>query len=258
MATNWYDPNGAGSGFFNSPQDFLFKSQGGTWYGQGPAGQNDASRMPTMGDYYFGGGQQQPATDPLAYAKSLPLASGGPTTPEGYNPGTPARLGGGGHINLGNNVSVPQGPLWQRYQALQANPAMIEADPAYRYMLEQGEEALGRSAGARRKRFAGQTMLDFQKHAQGQAAGYLRQLLPELRAGAGQEYRMAENEAQAGAQQRGMEAIAADPYGHARNLATKYRSLNEFQSSPEYAQMARAGQGNQAVQRYLLGERLRG
>ena len=254
MATNWYDPNSSSPGFYNSPQDFLFKGNDSTWYGQGPAGQAEAGAMPTMGEYYFGGG----STSAPAQPQMSPINFGGPQRPEGYNAGPQTRIGGGGNINLGNSVSVPQGPLWQRYQALQANPAMMEADPAYRYMLEQGEEALRRSAGAKRQRFSGGTMLDFQKHAQGQAANYLKSVLPELRAGAGQEWNFNANEAQAQGQQRTMDQLAADPYGHARSTAAKYPSLNAYQASPEYAQMARAGQGDQAVQRYLLGQRLRG
>jgi hypothetical protein len=254
MATNWYDPNSSSAGFYNSPQDFLFKGNDSTWYGQGPAGQEEAGAMPTMGDYYFGGG----ASSAPAQPQMSPINFGGPSRPEGYNAGPQTRVGGGGSINLGNAVSVPQGPLWQRYQAVQANPAMIEADPAYRYMLEQGEEALRRSAGAKRQRFSGGTMLDFQRHAQGQAANYLKGLLPELRAGAGQEYGMMANEAQAGQRQRSEQSLMSDPYGHARNLAGRFRSMGELQSSPEYAQAARAGRGDAIVQQFLLGQRLMG
>jgi hypothetical protein len=229
MATNWYDPNGAGSGFYNSPQDFLFKSQGGTWYGQGAAGQDDAAKMPTMADYYFGGPQQQTQPAPQQFS---PMGGGGGMS-EGlpFAPHTQTRLGGGGSINLGNNVSVPQGPLWQRYQALQANPEMMEADPAFQYLMSSGEQALGRSAGARRKRFSGETMLDFQKHGQGQAANYLQRMLPELRAGAGQEYGMLENEARAKSQRAGMEAIASDPYGRARGAASQFANPQAYAQS---------------------------
>lgn len=258
MATSWYDPTGSNAGFYNSPEDFLFKSQGGTWYGQGPSGQKDAAKMPTMAEYYFGG----PTAAAPAPGASMPAPGQG--IPGSMSEGlpwaqpSPARVGGGGHINLGNNVSVPQGPLWQRYQALQANPAMLEADPAYRYMLEQGEEALSRSAGARRKRFSGETMLDFQRHAQGQAATNLRQLLPELRAGAQQEFSFNQNEAQAQAQKSGVEAFAADPYGHARNLASKYRSINELYTSPEWVQAGKTRTQDQLIQRFMLGQRLAG
>lgn len=233
MATSWYDPTGSNAGFYNSPEDFLFKSQSGTWYGQGPSGQKDAAKMPTMAEYYFGGPAGPSYYDRQSAQMAEPIRSvyGGPTSPEGYRAPAPARIGGGGNINLGNNVSVPQGPLWQRYQALQANPAMIEADPAFQYLKSTGEQALARSAGARRKRFSGETMLDFQRHAQGLAATNLRQLLPELRAGAQQEYGYAENEAQAKAQRTGVQALTQDPYGRARSAASQFSDPNAYASS---------------------------
>ena len=257
MATNWFDPTGSNSGFYNSPQDFLFKSQGGTWYGQGASGQNEASKMPTMGDYYFGGGGQQPSYyDQQRAQMAEPIRSvappGGPMAPQA----SPARMGGGGIINLGDNVNVPAGNLWNRYEAVQANPAMIEADPAYRYMLEQGEEALARSAGARRKRFAGSTMLDFQKHAQGQAANYMRTMLPELRAGAGQEYEINRNNIMGQRSEASMKALQGDPYGRARQTASRFKTLGEYQSSPEYAAQARAGRGEQAVMEWMRGQEM--
>jgi hypothetical protein len=253
MATNWFDPTGSNSGFYNSPQDFLFKSQGGTWYGQGASGQAEASKMPTMGDYYFGGGGQQPAAP---QAQPMNPVYGGPTQPQGYNAPQGGRVAPGGSMDLGNNVNVPTGPLWNRYQAVQANPAMIEADPAYRYMLQQGEEALGRSAGARRKRFAGGTMLDFQKHAQGQAANYMRTMLPELRAGAGQEYEINRNNIMGQRSEASMKAMQGDPYGRARQTASRFKTLGEYQSSPEYAAQARAGRGDQAVMEWMRGQEM--
>lgn len=258
MATNWFDPTGSNSGFYNSPQDFLFKSQGGTWYGQGASGQNEASKMPTMGDYYFGGGGQQPSYyDQQRAQMAEPIRSvappGGPMAPQA----SPARMGGGGNIiNLGDNVNVPAGNLWNRYEAVQANPAMIEADPAYRYMLEQGEEALRRSAGARRQRFSGGTMLDFQKHAQGQAANYLQRLLPELRTGATQEYERDRQNILGRRTEATMQALQADPYGQARNMAARYKTMNELMSSPFYAAWARAGQGDRLQKQWMEGQRL--
>ena len=262
MATNWYDPNSSSAGFYNSPQDFLFKGNDSTWYGQGPAGQAEAAAMPTMRDYYFGGGG---STTAPAQPSFSPMGGGNPraSMSEGLpwaTPG-PSRVASGGSINLGNAVSVPQGPLWQRYQAVQANPGMIEADPAYRYMLEQGEEALRRSAGAKRQRFSGGTMLDFQRHAQGQAAGYLKTLLPELRAGAGQEYGMLENEARATQQRKAGEAMMADPYGQMRSLSAQYRDPTTAYSSLYHGPqglVSNAPSFETFRQQFELGKRLRG
>lgn len=254
MATNWYDPTGSNSGFYNSPQDFLFKSQGGTWYGQGASGQDDASRMPTMGEYYFGGPEQAPQAQP----QMGPINLGGPQRPEGYNAPQFPRMGGGGGgvLNLGNEVSVPTGPLWNRYQSVQANPRMIEADPAFQYLKSTGEEALRRRAAAGRKRFSGETMLDFQKHAQGAAATYLQNLLPELRAGAGQEFNIDRQNVLGRRSEATAKSFQSDPYGHARNLAGRYRSLQEYMASPEYARSASMGRGQEALELYRRGEEL--
>lgn len=256
MATNWYDPSGSNAGFYNSPQDFLFKSSGGTWYGQGASGQDDAAKMPTMGDFYFGAPQQSSYYDQQRQQMAQPIRQvASPEGPMGA-PAPMSRMGGGGSINLGDNVSVPQGPLWQRYQAVQANPEMITADPAFQFLQQQGEQALGRSAGARRKRFAGQTMLDFQKQGQGQAANYLRTLLPELRAGAGQEYEVNRRNVLGKRTEATMQALQSDPYGHARNLASQFRTLQEYMASPAYAASARAGRGEQALALYRRGQEL--
>lgn len=217
MATNWDN----GAGFFNSPQDFLFKGNDNTWYGQGPAGQDEAGRTPTASDYYFGQQAPQPSFLP-------PQVYGGPTRPEGWNPG-PSVRGGYTTISQTGNFTppVPEGALWQRYQALMANPTMATADPAYQFMFNQGQEAMNRTAAAKRMRFAGKTMLDAQNFGQGLAAQNLRTLLPELRAGAQDEYGRMAQEAQARHQYALGEATNTDPYGHARRVAS-YKTLGDY------------------------------
>lgn len=226
MATNWYDPS-SGGGFFNSPQDFLFKGNDSTWYGQGPAGQADAGRMPTAADFYFNS-PTQPANSQPAMA---PINFGGPQRPEGYNAPGYSRMSGGGSINLGSPVSARPGPLWQRYSALQANPEMAAADPAYQFLFKQGTEALNRTAAAKRMRFAGKTMLDAQEYGQGLAANNLKQVLGELRAGAGAEDIRMQREAEADYSRASGEALQADPYGHARRAASQFPTFADYLSS---------------------------
>ena len=231
MATNWYDPTGSSAGFYNSPQDFLFKSGGGdnTWYGQGPAGQDNAAQMPTAQDYYFGAPQQQQTQAPTSF--STMNMGGGGVTPQGYNAGTPAR-GGGLNISYDSNVPVPvgAGPLWSRYQAVQANPEILTADPAYQFAFNQGQEALNRTAASKRMRFAGKTMLDAQQFGQGLAAQNFKTMLGELRAGAGDEYSRDQYNARAKAAATSSQTFAMDPYGVGRK-AMAYRNPSDYYAS---------------------------
>ena len=250
MATNWYDPSGESAGFYNSPQDFLFKGGDNTWYGQGPAGQQTASQMPTASDYYFGAPQQP-------QAPTMPQVYGGPTRPEGYNaPGT--QRGGGISIGFDNNAPVPvgAGPLWSRYQSVQANPAALTADPAYQFLQQQGEQAMGRTAGARRMRFAGKTMLDAQRFGQGLAAENFRTMLGELRAGAGEEYQRDLQNARAKATQASSQAFSMDPYGYARRAAS-FRSPEEYMASlgprANYGGAAAEWQRGQEIKKLMGG-----
>ena len=240
-------------GYFQPPETPII-SGNRTTFGQGPGSPVAAmGAMPTASDYYFGGGGGAAPTsmptmggNPRAsWSEGLPWAGGGPS-----------RVGGGGSINLGSEVNVPMGRVGQRYENLLSDPTSIQADPYFQFLQQSGEQALGRSAGARRMRFAGKTMLDFQKEGQGRAAGYLQQLLPQLHQGAQFEYGRMENEAKANAQRSTMEAMSADPYGHARNLSHKYKSVQELYASPEFASASRTGRGDALIQQWQSGQRL--
>lgn len=178
-----------------------------------------ATRTPTMAESNFydwsSHGQSAPAMP------TMQPIYGGPTRPEGWNPGPSLRMGGGGSINLDptNSVPVKPGAMWQRYSALQANPNIATADPAYQFMFGQGMEALNRTAAARRMRFAGKTMSDAQNFGQGLAAQNLRTILPELRAGAAQEYERGAMEARAKTAALQADMLMSDPYGHAARAA---------------------------------------
>ena len=227
-----------------------------TWYGEGPTSSNPAASMPTASDYYFGGGGGGGDSAPT----SFPTMSGGNgSMSEGlpWNTPAPQRLGGGGSIDVSNvgNVSVPQGPLWQRYQDILTNPSHAAADPLYQFLQQQGEQALGRSAGARRMRFSGGTMLDFQKQGEGLASQYLQQLLPQLNTGAQQEYAMNTNQARAKAQQTNEAGLQADPYGYGRKAYAQYRSPEEYATAVG-AKSPQAYQG--AVKEWNIGKQLAG
>ena len=76
---------------------------------------------------------------------------------------------------------------YKRYLALLTNPSEAFKDPAYQAILQQGTDALGRTAAANRMRFAGKTMNDFQTLGQRTAAGYLGQVANQYAGAAGEE-----------------------------------------------------------------------
>ena len=206
-------------GYFQPPETPII-SGNRTTFGQGPGSPVAAmGAMPTASDYYFGGrGGAAPTSMPTmggnpraSWSEGLPWASPSPSR---------VQVVGGG--NLGDNVYVPEGKVGQRYRSLLSDPSSIQADPYFQFLQQSGEQALGRSAGARRMRFAGKTMLDFQNEGQGRAAGYLQQLLPQLQQGAQHEYNIDRQNVLGRRTEATMKAMQADPYGRMRNLAAKY------------------------------------
>lgn len=74
---------------------------------------------------------------------------------------------------------------FNRLRNLLENPGMIGDDPAYKFIVDQGSKALSRSAGARRMRFAGKTMNEFQDFGQKAASQYWKTLADAYAGGAG-------------------------------------------------------------------------
>ena len=86
--------------------------------------------------------------------------------------------------------AMPTAPdaAYKRYLDLLMNPAQAFQNPEYQAILQQGTDALGKSAANSRMRFAGKTAADFQTLGQRTAANYLGQISGQL-GGAAQEER---------------------------------------------------------------------
>ena len=106
--------------------------------------------------------------------------------------GAPAGGAGGGMGmgGAGGTGAVPAAPdaAYKRYLDLLMNPGQAFQNPEYQAILQQGTDALGKSAANSRMRFAGKTAADFQTLGQRTAANYLGQISGQL-GGAAQEER---------------------------------------------------------------------
>jgi hypothetical protein len=135
---------------------------------------------------------------------------------------------------------VPPGvpdEMFQRLRNVTANPGSIEGDPAYQFIVDQGNKSLARSAGARRMRFAGKTMNEFQDFGQKAASQYWKTLADTYRAGAGTEldqWKAQMIQAEKEAEQRNM-FMASPQYrlGQAQTYGDRPRS--EIVASGGYA-----------------------
>lgn len=116
-------------------------------------------------------------------------------------------MAGPGTVGVGtayrDQVSMPSAPqfeaptpytprametqMYDKLKELVTNPNAFLDDSVYKMLLAQGEQALGRSSGAKRMRFAGKTLDDFQTLGQRTAGQYYNQRLNQLMGGAGEE-----------------------------------------------------------------------
>lgn len=122
--------------------------------------------------------------------QAAPPTYGGGTAVSGT--GAPAGGAGGGMAvgGAGGGGAVPAAPdaAYKRYLDLLMNPSQAFQNPEYQAILQQGTDALGKSAANSRMRFAGKTAADFQTLGQRTAANYLGQISGQL-GGAAQEER---------------------------------------------------------------------
>lgn len=85
------------------------------------------------------------------------------------------------------NLGSPERTLYNRYSGLLQDPSSMGNDPAYKFLFNQGMQALNRTAAANRMRFAGKTMNDATQFGQGLAYDYMNKMLPQYRAGSEEE-----------------------------------------------------------------------
>lgn len=211
------------------------------WYRMLPGGEMEGgSSMPTSYPSRLnvaGGGISAGDADIAGGYRPAPVAQ--PSSSPMFNWGSPAPMAPAKQANVlisGGGAPAFRGPAVPDYFAgrlrnLLDNPGSINSDPAYRFLYDQGLQALSRSAGAKRMRFAGKTMQDFQDYGQGAASQYLAQIANLLQSGAqteAQQYNFRLAEAQRNAQLASEEAARADPYGQARRVASQFKNADEY------------------------------
>lgn len=85
------------------------------------------------------------------------------------------------------NPGAPSTDLYNRYSNLLQNPQGMAQDPAYKFLFNQGEQALNRSLAARRLTYSGKALNDTMAYGQGMAFDYMNKMLPQYGAGAASE-----------------------------------------------------------------------
>lgn len=93
-----------------------------------------------------------------------------------------------------NNGPMPR-MLWDKYQGILQDPSQIANDPAYQFLLQQAQQASGRSLAAGRMSKSGNAAIQAAKVATGTAGNYLKDLSSLYNTGAGMEAQRWESEA---------------------------------------------------------------
>jgi len=99
-----------------------------------------------------------------------------PSFPTPTSMGTPPTPGRSGSFS-GPNLPPAQ---FQRLNELLTNPGAITSDPGYKFLREQGEAALARTAASKKQALSGGADIDAIKWGQGSAMQYLNQLIQQL------------------------------------------------------------------------------
>ena len=108
----------------------------------------------------------------------------------------PQPMGGGGYrggSSGGSNptqfisLGQPERTLYDRYKGLLMDPSSMASDPAYKFMYNQGLQALNRSLAAKRQTLSGKAINDSLDYGAGMTAKYMQDLLPQYRGGAQEE-----------------------------------------------------------------------
>ena len=144
-----------------------------------------------------------------------------------------------------------------RLRSILSNPGAINSDPAFQFLRDQGEQALARSAGAKRMRFAGKTMQDFTDYGQQASSQYLAQLVQMLQGGAqteAQQYDMRLADADRNMKAAADAANREDPYGILRRAASTYGNADEY--AKDWSRGSNAESVNVLRDRWMKGRRL--
>lgn len=249
----WDTPGDPGSAFesMNYGGAIPGASTGGDWMGRPMA-------SPYYPQSYEAARPSVPAQQMTSFSAGNPRASMSEGLP--WAQPTPVRMGSGGSINLGTGVPV-QSQFLDQLRSVLNNPGQLSSHPAFQFIQEQGEKALGRSAGARRMRFAGKTMQDFMDYGQRAASQYWGDVAGQLRSSIGPEMDVGRYNARAGESQAAGRALVDDPYGRGRQLAAQYRTADEAAAAAlgriqGASSQAKASVANAVRQQWLAGRQL--
>jgi hypothetical protein len=116
-----------------------------------------------------------------------------------------------------NPFAAHRGKYAARLNKLYSDPSSVEDIPGYKFQMEQGTKAIGRSAAARGGRLGGGVMQELQKYGQGLASQYRQQEIQNLSmlSGATMGFGGGQYGAGAGQQEWGGIQEAAGTIGHA-------------------------------------------
>lgn len=172
------------------------------YYGPGTASTPAASPMYTNAD--FSSGEQswynsQPMYNsagnyraPAQYSPALELSRGANT--EAMRQMYPSS-GGGGPRGLAaqplqtNYLGAPERTMYDLYTGMLKDPSKLAENPAYKFLFNQGQQALERSNAAKRLRFSGKSLADSTAFGEGMASDFANRMLPQYAAGAESELR---------------------------------------------------------------------
>lgn len=207
----------------------------GTGYRMLSAGDYDASRGAAPNSRTTGYGDQN-------YTPSYSSANGNWASPSssygGGGGGAAPRPGGGSGYTQPPyqrvNPGAPQSTLFNHYQQMLLNPEGMAQDPAYKFLFNQGEQALNRSLAAKRLTYSGKALNDTTAYGQGMAFDYMNKMLPQYGAGASQEL-------QRYAVPMGLYMQSAGINNNATNMEGSNRAAQELM--PYYQQMMQQGGG---------------
>lgn len=179
----------------------LHRTAGGTYYGAGTPTPDSGSSTGTLnwGNVYAQASNNQPAEEKPP-PPNIPPASALPGSRRGGGGG-----GGGGGFQLTGlspqaYAAAPYAPpaqerdLYNQMKAMLMDPSSAANHPAYKFLQQEQERALARSAAGRRMRYHGDTLDAFARRAADRAHLYTGEYTGRLASGADRELQRSQEE----------------------------------------------------------------
>lgn len=166
--TEIYAPGGGGGGYVN------------------PASYSPASYGPAAGGGSYTDTVSRQTTNP--WSEHTALLSGGGGGGQGGGGRSSGGIYPGGQYQRAY-MGSPERTLYNRYSQMLQNPAKMASDPAFKFLYNQGLQAMNRSLAARGMMNSGKSLNDSMAYGQGMASDYMSRMLPLYQAGASEELR---------------------------------------------------------------------